>query len=51
MPRRTHPSERRRPQKGLGDKRGRHKKAVSKDVVQRFEQFHRIEWRNKGEAA
>ena len=51
MPRNRRPKG--HPQKGGGDKRGRHKKAWSKDVQRRIQQWEQIDWRrfDEGEAA
>lgn len=40
------------PQRGGGNKRGRHKKATSADVQRRIKGWERIDWRGlEGEAA
>lgn len=51
MPRKTRPKG--SPQRAVGDKRGRHKKAVSSDVQRRLRQWEQIDWRrlDQGEAA
>lgn len=51
VPRKTRPTG--HPQRGGGSKRGRHKKASSKDMRRRIREWERMDWRrlNEGKAA
>ncbi len=44
MPRRNHPPKHRRPQRALGDKRGRHKKADSRGMREKVRDLEQLPW-------